>query len=437
MALLSGGLLPGSFRGVPFGVVSSGLGGGRRIALHTSPGRDEPWAEDMGRAPRVFRLRGFLLEDDLVYLGGPVELQRALLTAALEKSGSGLLTHPTAGIVNVSVRTFSISEELDAQRRSSVEVEFVESGKRSFPTILSASSGLLTAANLCKVALAVDGVRLIAAAVSAGDRRSDISSAATTWTGQVAGLGNDATALHRLAAQLPGQYGRFAAGANAGLQGLRATPFTATTTIADLVGIASADRVAIATASAAVGAAIDGADLSNPTTIPAAIAALVDALYAACADPADAIRLLIEVLTFTPLGYTESASAVAGMFQRAAAAALTTAVGDYQPSSADDAMALMIRVAALLDDLATEAADDGDDDSFNALRAARVSVVKDLRARGGSLAQITTFTTGRPLPSLNLAQRLYRDATRADQMVGQVACIHPLFMPTSFQALSS
>lgn len=443
MALLPGlasGLLPASFRGVPFAAVATGLAGGRRLAVHVYPGRDDPWAEDMGKAPRQFRLRGFVLEGDLTFLGGPVILQRTLLLAALEKSGSGTLTHPTLGVLNVSVRGFTLSEELDAARRSAVEIDFVESGKQSFPSILSSGSGILSAATLCKVALAVDGVRVIAAAIGAGSSRADVASTATAWSGQAASLGSDATSLHRLASQLPGEFGRFAGGGNNGLDGLRATPYTANTTIADLTSIASAARVAITDAADSLSVAVTDADLSDATTIPDAITALVQALADACADPSDAIRLLEDLIAFAPVGLAATSvagAAVAAMFQRAAASALVTAVGDYQPTSADDAASLVGSIASLLDDLATEAADNGDDQSFQALRSARVAIVNDLRARGGSLAQITTFTIGRALPAIVLAQRIYRDPARTDQLVQQVPCIHPLFMPTSFEALAA
>src|ERR1700712_2593538 len=98
MSLLSAlleGLLPASFRGVPFAVSATSEQFGRRIASHVYPGRDLPWAEDMGRAPRGFRIPGFIRDNDRVSLGGPIAAQRLLLTGAAEKSGSGLLTHPT------------------------------------------------------------------------------------------------------------------------------------------------------------------------------------------------------------------------------------------------------------------------------------------------------------------------------------------------------
>lgn len=439
MALFADGLLPASFRGAPFAVQDDAVSGGRRIAYHVFPGKDEPWAEDMGRAPRSWTMRGFIVDGDVVFLGGPIQLQRLLLLAALEKSGSGLLTHPTLGVLTVSVRRFSMGQDLGAGRKSSIEIEFVEAGKKSFPSLLSSSSGLLTAANLCKVALAVDGVRVLAAAIGAGGERSEVAASSRAWSDQTTALGADATALHRLAAQLPGPYGRFAGGGNTGLNGQRTTTYTTATTIADLVQVASAGRVAIVAAASVLTADIAGADLSAANDVAAGIVAVVQALADACADPADAIRLLEVMALFEPDGMTgDVQSAIAGMYRRAAAAALVTAVGAYQPTSADDADTLMSRVAMLLGDLAETAADAGDDQSFTALRSARGAIVTDLRARGGSLAGTTTYRFARALPSLMLAQRLYRDATRADQLVRQApACRHPLFMPPIFDALAA
>lgn len=434
-------LLPASFRSVPFATTNTAFVGGRRIALHVYPGKDEPWAEDLGRAPRVYRVRGFLVEGDLTYLGGPVIMQRLTLLAALEKSGPGLLTHPTIGALNVAVRGFSISEELDAKRRSAIEIEFVESGKQSFPSILTSSGGLLTAANVCTAALALDGVRLIAAAAGAGETRDRVSSVTSSYSGQAVSLGADATALHRLAAQLPGPYGRYSAGGNAGFSGTMTTVYTSATTVDDLIAVASAARTAIAESSDTLSDDVETTDLTNATNLAADISALVQALADACADPADAIRLLEDLISYAPSAAivgSASGAAVAGMFQRAAASSLITAVGAYQPTSSDDAASLLFSISALLDDLATAAADAGDDESFQALRVARVAVVKDLRERGASLAQVTTFTFGQPLPALVLAQRLYRDPSRADQLVTQVPeTPSPLFMPTSLDALAA
>lgn len=440
MALLDGNLLPASFRGVPFAVEADTLGVGRRLAVHQYPGKDTPWPEDMGKEARVFQFRGFIVEDDAVFGGGPIQLQRLLLLAAFEKKGPGLLTHPSLGILNVVLRRGSVSQELDARRRSAVDAEFIESGKQSFPALLSTGSGVLSAANLCKVALVVDGVRAIAIGAARGNRRQDLSTTTAVWANKAVELGADATALHRLASQLPGSNGRFSAGGNLGLKGQRATAYTADTVISDLVQSTSNARVAILAASNTIAAAAAVAQLGYAADVGSATVALVQALADACADPADAIRLLTELIAFAPVrpeAATGIGLAVSGMVRRAAAASLTIAVASYQPSSSDDAAAMIRSVGNLVDDQATQAADAGDDASYKALRAARGAIVKDLRARGSTLAQVRTFKTGRPLPAIVLANRWYRDVGRASQIVTQAPKTpSPLFMPTEMQALA-
>lgn len=437
MPLFAPNLLPCSFRGAPFAVVNDSVGGGRRIALHQYPGRDEPWAEDMGRDARRFAFRGFIVDGDVVFAGGPIQLQRAALLAAFEAKGSSLLIHPTLGALTVSVARFSIGQDLGAGQMSAVDVEFVEAGKQLFPSILAAT-GLLPSAVTLVANLAIDAVRAISIATAAGGTRKQLSSSAAAWSAQVTGLGADATSLSSLAAQLPGNFGRFANRGNSGVNGTTASSLTADTTVADLAALTAAARVAIASAASALGAAIADSSLANGGAVADAATALVAALASACADPADAIRLLLELIAWTPTrGTSAMGAAMSRLIRRAAAAALVAAVASYQPASADDAAAQITAVGGALDLLATDAADAGDDASYQALRAARGAVVQDLRRRGGTLARIRTFAPGAPLPALRLAQRYYRDASRADQLVTQARPFHPLFMPPRFQALAA
>lgn len=440
MTILASGLLPASFRGAPFAVNDDDLGGGRRIIVHQYFGRDEPNPEDIGRAPRRYRFRGFIVDDDVVFAGGPIQLQRAQLIAAFEKSGAGVLVHPTLGILSVKVMNFSIGQDLGAGTTSSVSVEFIEAGSQSLPSLLSTSSGLLSAANVVTAGLATDGLRAISLAAAAGGNRQDLVTASADWAAQAVALGNDATALQRLTAQLPGNFGRFAGGGNVGINGRAATIYTSATTVAELVSIASAARVSIAAAQTQILNATSLADFGYATSISDAAVALVNALASACADPTEAIRLLEELMDYRsllPAASTGLGSAFGDMVRRAAAAALTIAAGQYQPTSADDAAAMIMRLGVLLDDQAVEAADGGDTASYKALRAARAAIVTDLRARGSTLAQITTVRSGQALPALVLAQRLYRDSSRAPQLVMQADCPSPLFMPTTFQALAA
>jgi len=442
MGLLSQGLLPASFRGVPFAVVNDELAGGRRQVVHQYPGREKPWAEDLGRAARRWRFRGFIVDGDVVLAGGPIQLQRALLIAALEKEGPGTLTHPTLGILNASVIGFTVGADLGAGRVANLEIDFVESGKKSFPSLLSNSSSLLSASNLATAALVVDGARAVAIAAKAAGRRSDLVATTSLWSGRIVSLGGDATALSRLATVLRGSYGRFASGRNAGLNGVRSTPYSTSTTIAELVAAASAQRVAISDAAAAAASTASSVALADAAGLGASLASLVLALARACADPADGIRLL-EQLAGTSFLHAEAMTpigkAVGTIVRRSAAAAILSASADYQPASADDANATAARLAALVDVLATEAADAGHDASYKALRGGRAAIVRELRARAATLAHIATFRPAAPLPALVLAQRYYRDPGRSDQLVTQLGAgvVSPLFMPTEYQALAS
>ena len=83
------------------------------------------------------------------------------------------------------------------------------------------------------------------------------------------------------------------------------------------------------------------------------------------------------------------------------------------------------------------AGDQGDDASYTALRVLRTAVVQDLQARGAVLSPLVTVTAGDTRPALAAAQQLYRDASRADQLVVQADPIHPLFLPTTYTALAA
>ena len=439
MAFLQGGILPASFRGAPFAVLNSDAGGGRRIALHQYPGRDDPWAEDMGRAARRWRFRGFIVDGDVVFAGGPIQLQRALLLSALEASGPGLLIHPTLGALQASVAGFNIGEATDASRYSSLEVEFVEAGGQQFPSLISLSQGLSAATGLI-AALTADGVRGIALAASNGDRREALATTAHLWANDVVGLSGDATALTGLASQLPGNFGRFATGGNSGINGQRPTIYSSSTQISDLIQATAAQRSVINGYAVEVQKAVAATDLGYATDVAANIVAMVQALAAACADPADAIRLLERLIGFStdwPAASVGISVAFSAMVRRAACASLVTASAQYQPTSSDDAAAQILGIGGTIINEAEIAADSGDDRSFKALRAARAAVVDDLRSRGATLPQVKLFDPGVSEPALTLAQRYYRDPARADQLVVQANPVHPLFMPSTYSALAA
>ncbi|HEY8334940.1 MAG TPA: hypothetical protein VIQ05_14210 [Tardiphaga sp.] len=186
--------------------------------------------------------------------------------------------------------------------------------------------------------------------------------------------------------------------------------------------------------------------MSGITDFAAQAQALAASLLAASTDPADAVRVLSSLADFTPSEPTLSSGvgdAMATMqegcgalFRRAAVVALCRASAQYQPASLDDAVSIRTQVCNLLDAEILIAGNTGDDATFNALRVLRAAVVKDLTQRGAKLASLKTISTPSPIPATVLAQRFYRDAGRADELVTESNAVHPAFMPTSFQALS-
>ncbi len=185
--------------------------------------------------------------------------------------------------------------------------------------------------------------------------------------------------------------------------------------------------------------------MSTPNDFATAAQALAASLLAATTDPADALRMLSSLSDFTPDAIPDSSvigqamstmqSATGDLFRRAAVVAVVRASAAYQPSSYDDAAAVRVAVCALLDKEITVAADQGEDATFGALRTLRTAVVQDLTARGANLAIVASVSSNQPVPSLVLAQRLYRDSSRSDELVNRGNPRHPAFMPISINAL--
>lgn len=183
-------------------------------------------------------------------------------------------------------------------------------------------------------------------------------------------------------------------------------------------------------ARAAVQAAATAAQAALPAQLPGAIIALIAAAIAAVPAPADQLRCCIT------LAGTSGTSPAGLLCRRMTVAALAVSAAAYQPTSYDDAQAVLSQIADILDTEVTTAGDVGDDASYGALRALRVSVVADLLARGASLAPLVLRHFGANLPALVLAQVLYNDATREAELVARVPdWPNPLFMPADMQVL--
>jgi len=436
-------LRPASFRGVPFVSLGSEAGFGRRKELHEYPQRDEPWVEDLGRGTRRIRLYGFVVGDDVI-------AQRDLLMEACETAGDGSLVHPTLGRRTVSLMDFRSIERWEKGRYFEFQFEFIEGGPRTFPTSETATTQAVSNAfGGLNIAAAADFARKASAAILQGAAvLGEAVNTAVGWYTYAKNLVGDARNLFKLLTNLPGDFGRFTGSAT--LPTFSKYPSSSTAqsgaTTESLIEAATVARAGVTTASSTLDAAARALDASTVDDFSAAAQGLTAAVLAATTDPADAVRLLSSLSGFTPSGTTTASvigmamgqmqAACGDMFRRAAIASVALASSRYQPTSSDDAASMRDQVSALLDAEIDIAGDQGEDDTYEALRTLRAAVVADLNKRGAGLSSIRTFDFAASMPVLVLANRIYRDATRADELTTQINPIHPAFCPKSFKALA-
>jgi prophage DNA circulation protein len=431
-------LQPAKYREIPFGVFGGDAHFGRRNAVHEYPFRDAVWPEDLGRSARKFNLTGFLIGDDCI-------AQRDKLIKACESPGDGELVHPTFGRLKVSLLgPVAISERWDHGRVFELSFSFIEAGQRIFPTTkISTASKTGAMADASDLAAAIDFAKRAGTALQAGAAVvNQAAQTAASWYNKATQLARDATSIVNLAKSVQGDFGRFA-GDN------HAQPSSVAASNTSLSGAVAATAVSLqnlGTASANLNTSASNLSASTAGTYGAVAQSVTAALLSTSASPADSLRLLSNLAGFAPAALTDTSqigtamntmqSASADLFRRAAVVALARASASYQPTSQDDAVAVRTQVCSLLDNEITIAADEGDEGTYAALRDVRVAVANDLTQRSAGLSALMTFKTGSPLPALVIARRLYRDVTRADELIVRAAPIHPAFMPICFKALS-
>lgn len=450
-----------SFRGVPFAVYGGDARFGRRLALHEYPGRDKPYIEDMGRSTRRIRMSGFLVTDSFIYGGGSALAQRDALVAAAEKPGPGALIHPTLGALTVSVPAegLSVVERWDMGRYFEISFTFIESGDRVFPSITSSTGSLLDKlAAALGLSSALDFVRKVIGGVTAVINAVEgVIKFGKSIVGMVVGviadfkvlvgrITRDVRSITSLAGLMTGDFGRYANGnvSSALISSKKAKDSGAT--MADLIAKNTANRAAVDTAMDNLVEAAANLDASNGAVFTDAVQALMDSLVAGIADPGDAIALLGPLASCTPEAFSGAGvigsarvvaqNATAALLRRAALAAIGKVVATYVPSSYDEAINTMGVVTGFIDAEVLSAGDSGDDESYNALLALRQAVVVALTTTGATLPNLETFTFRTALPALVMANRLYQDASRTDELIQQANPIHPAFMPTTIKALA-
>jgi len=375
-----------TFRGVPFGVVSSDGEGGRRLVVHEYPMRDKPFVEDMGRKRRAFTIQAHVVGKD--YMD-----RRDALEKALDASGPGILVHPWRGSMSVCVGDWKVQEDAGKLGAAVYSISFVESGAEENPQavartrdqvgskadrVKSVSEGMLgkawTIAGQSSNVLA-RGVSKVRSVVSTASRlaysSTNPAALASTLT-SLAGVNLSSLPGYNLASQL---------------QGLFADA-------TDLYGFfdtrqhrqRASDMLAFR---------------SSWSPQAATVYATPSATQAAANDEALAAHLRL--------------SSLAEACRSASLADLATASEVVETRD------------TLLDAMDEELNATQDDQVHFALADLRTAVVRDMAEKAAAAPQSVEYNPPAPMPTLAIAHALYGDADRAAEIETRNAIRHPGF----------
>lgn len=383
-------LVAASFRGVPFFVQGHDSTLGRRVHVHEYPLRDQPYAEDLGRKGRTFSVDALVV--GALYIG-----QRNALLAAVEAAGPGKLVHPYLGEMLVACTSCRLREGQGEGGMARLALEFVEAGKAEFPTVLSNTIGTCVAtADYAAQAVQSNFERRHKVA---GKPAFVANASAGIFTQALAGL-QDAVGLVRGAADEVAKLQHDIDEARRDLTTLIYAPASAAQTL-----LANVRQLVRSVATAPRDALSLARTLYRFGALLPAISPSTTSRRAQATNQAELVRLV------RVAALAEGARAAAGV-----------AFESYQ-----DALATRDELVDSIDEVML--ASDVPDEVYQALRALRSAVVRDIAARGTDLARVVTWAPLATAPSLALAQQLYADALREPELVQRNAVRHPLFVP--------
>lgn len=418
-------LRPASFRGAAFLVEAADAGVGRRTSVHTFPLRDVPYAEDLGRRPRAFTLKAFVLatpENGMDYMPA-----RDALIAALEEKGPGLLVHPYLGDQNVSCTEASFGETTEEGGKATFILTFVESGEPLFPTgddntaaavDAAAAEALIAAQSDFTEEFTVDGAPQFVSASA-----TDLLRQVNTTIDQ---------ALRRFPAS-PADFARLVPGLfnfTQQLDTLIRTPNLLAGRIVSLYGQLGTALTRPIHSYFALRTAwrfgLDGTRFAVPS-IPRTTPTRTQQADNQAAVVALAQRVAV----------IESARVVASLdFRtelppRLESAEVSAALPAGQPGSRpalptlQEAIAVRDELAEEMDRLMEDAADAS---VYQALTDLHAATVKDITVRGVQLGRSVSYTPLATRPAIVLAYELHEDALRDAEIIARNAVRHPGFV---------
>lgn len=437
-----------SFRGVPFAMVMEEGSHGRRQAVHEYPYRDTAWIEDLGRGTRRFVLRGFIIQNSQVYGGGDVITQRQSLIAACEKKGSGTLIHPTLGELTVSVpeNGLRISGSMENGRVFEFTLMVIESGQKVFAITDSAAAGNSVRTNYLKLvstAVASTLARIKGEIRGVTQAIKTIKGTVTFWTNMVDNSISEVTNLSNVLNSTFGntRYGRY----NKGSVGGRSSAIVGSAATVDVVDDQGlSDQVTAQSVMDRKNITDTVDELNNSSTADEfvqGISDVVNSILNSSGSVNERISALEKLANSTSTEYQQSDSSKAisatinTMIIVLCTGAMTSSAADANPTSRDESEQLAQRVSQQLDEALLLVGDRADDELYNALLSIRTAFISTMMNRSSGLSDLMLVTMAQPIPALTLANRLYQDSSRADELIQESRVPHPAFMPLTMKVL--
>ena len=437
-----------SFRGVPFAVVAEEGSHGRRQAVHEYPWRDTAWIEDIGRATRRFIIRGFLIQNSQVYGGGDAITQRQSLIAACEAKESGTLIHPTLGELTVSIpeNGLRISGSTENGRVFEFTLMAIESGLKVFAVTDSTTAGDTVNTNYLKLVsttVASTLARIKGEIRGVTQAINTIKGTVTFWTNMVDSTISEVTNLSNVLNSTFGntQYGRYSKGPVGGSSSA-VSGNTPTADVEDTQALADQVTAQSVMDRKNITDTVDHLNNStNPDDFVQGVADVVNAILDSAGSVNDRISALEKLANAISTEYQQSDSSKAisatmnTLIVVLCTGAMTRAAADASPTSRDEAEAITQRGSVQLDKALVLAGDRAEDGMYGSLLAIRSSFLATMSDRASGLSELIQVTMAQPLPALTLANRLYQDAARADELVQEARVPHPAFMPVTMKVL--
>lgn len=406
------GLLPGSFRGLPFLCRDVSNPAGQRLAKFEFPDSDQVQVQALGRGIKTWKLQIYVAGDDYM-------AQRDALEQALDQDGPGTLVHPYRGPLQVYAEyPCPIRETAEKGRAAFFECNFVEAGGPVQPTPSPDTS-----------AIAFDAADDVLAQLS-----DAFAAGVYVFDGAFAFV-QDATGLMFTAVQAT--IGTLLTAADAVLSVAQDLVTLAAVAYDDTAGYALALASLLQDYVAAVVTAATAAASPDLTAPPGYQDS--SRLPALPADPSYGLAALAGgAVTLAPASATgqiaANAAALAQLVQGSATAALIQLYAQTSFTAAQDVDTARAQVYALV--VAQIQAAAGNDALVQTWRAALAAIVTQLTQVAKQVPLVASFTSATPLPAVLLAQRLYQDGSQAATLVQRNAAPHPLFMPLTIEYLA-